>query len=259
MAAGGQLPVMRAVGMAYRDVYRAYRAMPLLLLIALAITLALGFLQVYLIKWVLQLPLVGPLASLLVGAVQSVFLTPVLIAIHRFILIDEVTPRYELALQSARFQRFFAWSVALLALNTATSLIVELLVLAGLSFWVTGTLQSVLIILTLFISLRLTILFPAIAVDAPGADASKAFADTKGHALGIFLIMLVALLPLIVIVIVVAFATMPATGDAGVTIVAQVLVGLLLMPLFVAIASRIFQALADQVLARDAAGAPAVG
>jgi len=192
--------------------------------------------------------------------VQSFFLTPVLIAIHRFILIEEVRPVYYVAYQTVRFQRFFAWSVALMALTSAASLIGELLALVGLASWVTGVIHVVLFLVTLFISLRLTILFPAIAVDARGADPAKAFADTKGHAFGIFLIGLVAILPLLAIAIVVIVATVVTSGSAAdappsaaVTITTQVLFGVIGMPLFVAIASRIFQALADQVLVVTAA------
>jgi hypothetical protein len=136
-----------------------------------------------------------------------------------------------------------------------------------LNAWVTGGLLFALSIVALFISLRLTILFPGIAVDAPGASPAKAFADTKGHAFGIFLIGLVAILPLVVIMILVATAAAMATfgiegstaPSTAATIAATVLFGLIGMPLFVAIASRIFQALAEQVLARNAPGAPATG
>jgi hypothetical protein len=266
MAVGGRLPVMQAVRMAYRDVYRAYRAMPVLLLIALTVTLAGVFLQLYVLKPASPGTALGELVSLLVGAVQNFFLTPVLIAIHRFILMDEVTPRYELAFQTARFQRFFTWSVALFALSSASTLIAELLALAGLASLTSASLQFVLAVMILFISLRLTILFPAIAIDAPSADPAKAFADTKGHAWGIFLIGLVAVLPLVAVVIVVAVVAFLVAGhpadaalSTAVSITSGLLVGLIVMPLFVAIASRIFQALADRVLARDAPGAPATG
>jgi len=45
------------------------------------------------------------------------------------------------------------------------------------------------------VSLRLTILLPALAVEAPGATPSHALVDTKGHALRILSLFLLALLP----------------------------------------------------------------
>jgi hypothetical protein len=248
MAVSGQLPVMQAARMAYRDVFRALYAMPGLVLIALLVTLAFALLEILFFKGLFVVPVVGTLISLLFGAAQSFFLTPYLIAVHRFILIDEVTTHYALDPQAPRFMRFFAWTVALSALGSAVAMIHGILVLIGLGQSLALTVLFILMVVVIFIGLRLTILFPAIAVDAPGATAENAFADTKGHAWGILLIGAVVILPFLVVGIVAVVATLPTPGSPAVVIVTAVVAGVVGVPLFVAIASRIFQALADQVL-----------
>src|SRR5439155_2114286 len=70
------------------------------------------------------------------------------------------------------------------------------------------------LIVVAIVAMRLTILFPAIAVDARGATVANALADTKGHMFEILLVFVLALLPLMVG----WFAFTPlllATRDAG--------------------------------------------
>jgi hypothetical protein len=253
MAVGGQLPVMRAVGMAYRDVYRALLSMPAVFLVVVIVVVSVSFLHIFVLEGVLAIPILGQVVAFLVGAVQSFFQTPLLIAVHRFILIDEVTPRYVLEPQAPRFMRFFAWTIALSLLGTGANVVHQILILIGLWQSVTYAVLAIFIVIIVFIGLRLTVLFPAIAVDAPGATAANAFADTKGHVLGIFLIWLVALVPLAAMMVVTAVtaALLRVAGTEAkliFTIVTAIVVSVIALPLFVAIASRIFQALADQVL-----------
>jgi hypothetical protein len=44
---------------------------------------------------------------------QSLVLTPLAIAVHRYVLLDEVTQHYALNLADQRFQRFFGVAVAI--------------------------------------------------------------------------------------------------------------------------------------------------
>ena len=55
--------------------------------------------------------------SLVVGIVQSLVLTPLAIAVHRYVLLDEVTQHYALNLTDQRFQRFFGIVIAIQALS----------------------------------------------------------------------------------------------------------------------------------------------
>jgi hypothetical protein len=244
--AAGRLPVMRAVGMAYRDVGRSLRALRGLAVIALVILLAFDLLEFLLPKGAREFPVVG----LAISVARAFLLTPFLIAIHRFILIDEVTRHYVIAPHQPRFMRFFVWSLMFPALALGAALIGGLFSSVGLSSTSSLIGTWIVLIVGLVIGLRFTILFPAIAVDAPGATASNAFADTKGYALDIFLIGLVATLPLTALFIAIAplQSNVGGLGSSIMAAAALTVSNLVAYPLCVAIASRIFQALADRVL-----------
>ncbi|MGB8103532.1 MAG: hypothetical protein WCF47_04585, partial [Pseudolabrys sp.] len=66
---------------------------------------------------------VGTALSLALGAVESFCLTPIMIAFHRFIILDEVAPGYVVDPGRPGFMAFFGWLVAL-------SILRELVVLA---------------------------------------------------------------------------------------------------------------------------------
>jgi hypothetical protein len=50
------------------------------------------------------------------------------------------------------------------------------------------------------IAVRIVILFPAVAEDAPGAEWQNAIADTKGHSWRVFFILLCLILPAAILV-----------------------------------------------------------
>jgi hypothetical protein len=80
-----------------------------------------------------------------------------------------------------------------------------------------GTALVIVFVVILVLSLRITILFPAVAVDAPGATWSHAIADTRGYALRIFIVGLLALLPVLVLsrLVIYAAGLGPLAGIAG--------------------------------------------
>ena len=128
-------------------------------------------------------------------AIRALLLTPVAIAIHRLVILDEVTRAYALPLGEPAFRAFFAW---LFALGVIAGLPFDLLAAmqardASLAATSIGFLLA-LIAMVAFV-LRLTVLLPAIAVAAPGARLKPALADTKGQALRILAIFALALLP----------------------------------------------------------------
>ena len=179
--------VMRVVGMAYRDVARVLYAMPRMVAIALLILLANDLLSFLFLASLIEIPVLGVFVKLAVGAVESFLLTPFLIAIHRFIILDEITRGYVLDLRNPRFFQFFVWSFLLMTFDVSTVMLMSLLVvIAALSTTVAMLAQTAVFVFAAFITARVGILFPAIAVDAPGANAPNAFADTKGHLLAIF-------------------------------------------------------------------------
>jgi hypothetical protein len=139
----------------------------------------------------------GQLEILSYGAVTLFLLTPYLIAVHRFIILGEKTTSYRIVPTEPRFRRFFGWLLVLSALLYAP-------VLATLLF---KSISSVLVIFAfvpliafgILLPIRTIVLFPAVAVDAPGANWGQAVADTKGHAGRIFSTMVGAILPLAIV------------------------------------------------------------
>ena len=253
MAERGRLPIMRAVGMGYRDIVRVARAMTRLVAMVLVILLTFNLLEISIPRSWFELPL----AEFAFGAARGFLLTPFLIAVHRFIILDEVTPRYMLTPLKPRFLRFFGWTLVPALVLAAGSLLQNLLSTAGLPARVVSLGGGVALIVGVFVITRLLILFPAIAVDAPGASARNAFADSKGFFWDMFFICLLAMLPLVVLTMLLVVLEYPLELRDSAPILWTVLevtdktvVELVAYPLYVAIASRIYHALAERLLHR---------
>lgn len=112
----------------------------------------------------------------------------------------------------------------------------------------------VLFALVIFAVLRLTILLPAIAVDAPGASVRNAFADTGGHIWLIVKANVATLLPFILIVIsIVGLAWLGGAHDirSGIgSLAADVfagLLGFLIWTCCTIVSARLFMMIGDRV------------
>lgn len=194
------------------------------------------------------------------GLIQGLLLTPVAIAVHRFVLLGELTPRYTLNLSDPRFMRFFYFTVVFQLILTVPSMLMMLGTEAG----GTAGVVLVLIFLVMFIaaiiaSLRMLILFPAIAVDAPGADWKKAMADTRGHTWRVFFIALLTGIPAFALIILIQYLLADPSGSGwGLGIVASLLqafTGVLMLAAYAAVASKLFAAYADRLNGAQVAAA----
>jgi hypothetical protein len=110
-------------------------------------------------------------------------------------------------------------------------------------------------VIVVFVALRLSILFPAVAMDAPGASGPNAFADTGGHVIRILLILVLTVVPVIALFLLIALAVFSPDSIAGefnagsaAFAVALVVLQLVVYSLLVAVTSRVFQAYAKRVL-----------
>jgi hypothetical protein len=190
-----RLPIVPTLVAAYRDLGRLLTAMRALMLSAFFIMLATSVVAELVPQRLWDQELTGEALGLAQNAVEAFLLTPIVIAIHRFVILDKITPNYTVPIGEPVFGIFFGW---LLALK----------VLIGLPFDLLGALQTfnwsppasalaaaLALIAAVGVSLRLTILFPALAVEAPGATPSHALADTKGHVLRVLALFLLALAP----------------------------------------------------------------
>lgn len=102
-------------------------------------------------------------------------------------------------------------------------------------------------ILVFWAWLRLSILFPAIAVDAPGADWQSVMADTRGYAWQIFFIMLLAALPILAAIIALAVVSVVTEREKLAIDVGGAVLEFPWTTLMIVIASRLYQWLGNRV------------
>ena len=148
--------------------------------------------------------------------------------------------------------RFFVFSVVYQLLTSVPGLLMSL----------TGKMESglglalafiffVLLVIATIASLRLLIVFPAIAVDARGADWRNAMEDTKGHTWRVFFTVLVTSLPALVITVplyfTLAWPQRPGFADGIVLSILQSGIGVLLLAALAAVASRLFAAFSNKL------------
>jgi hypothetical protein len=245
------IPILSPVTTGYRDAFAAIRAMPALAGYAFLIMLAINLSEFFIPARAVESIIAGTLLSLTVSAVQNFLLTPIMIAVHRYVVLDEVTSKYALDPGQKTFRAFFAWLMALSALGFLAFLFGSPKndpTLLSLGVVMIG------LVVMIVVTTRLSILFPAIAVDSPGATAANAWADSKQHTFRIFLIFLLSVLPIVIgalIVIVPFVLNSTSQSDAPPGIAAMLVmsvVQMFFMVLCVAIASRLYQALADRLL-----------
>jgi hypothetical protein len=172
----------------------------------------------------------------LAGIVYYALVTPFFIAVHRFIVLGEVTRGYRLDWRQRRYQLFFGWAFAVYLLSELPMLMGKLP-----GHWMITLLAVTMTIFGWVAFFRSIILFPAIAVDAPGATLRQAFEDTSGHGWFAFIV------PFIPSGLIVAMVVPPASSSPPVV----VLLGLMTMfwiTLAVVIASRIYLCFGNRVM-----------
>jgi hypothetical protein len=214
-------------------------------LISFVILLALGTTKELIIP--IASHTVDSMLKLLVyEAIQAFVMTPYAIAVHRFIILGEITTSYRIPLTEPRFRRFFGWSLALVVLTNVPTALDALLAGSTISDIILGV---VLGFAVMVLTIRTTILFPAVAVDAPGADWRHAIADTSGHAWDIFLILFVGTLPFLIVASAGRAILQGSLADDAVIAFGafDAIVGLVGWTLVVVIASRVYQWIGAQV------------
>jgi hypothetical protein len=226
---------------AHCDVYQALRAMPRL-------TLMVAFLIVLQVALQLAAASVIPRTSLLGRDILAIFyyalFTPFFIAVHRFIILGEVAHGYRLDWRERRFQLFFGWAFIVFLLSRIPALAMNLPKQSPIQFLVLASVIAMWVMVV-----RSIILFPAIAVDAPGATPRYAFDDTRGHGWYIFFVCLVPFIPSLLVALLigrVVTVLMPGTGYVTFLILAG-LMGMLWLTLAVVIASRLYLGLGDRL------------
>lgn len=245
-----KIPILKPVVTGYRDTWNVIQAMPVFVLYVFVATLTMNRLLYLHPELTPENGLAGTVVSLAANAVQNFFLTPIIIAVHRYVILGETTTSYVLKPRSRAFQAFFIW---LTTLSAMPMLATALFAPSGVQSYALKSTWIVITVTLMVVSLRLSILFPAIAIGAPGATAVNAWYDSKKSTFRIFLIFVLAVLPIALGAIAIVLTTGAALGQAEapasmLTEFGTSLVQALTLILFVAIASRLYEALADRVL-----------
>ena len=250
MAEDARPPIFGTAVEGWRYTFAAMSRMPLVLGVGLLGVIAVSV-AIMPFDSMVDKSLVGRLIEFAISIVNGFILTPVAIAIHRFVLLGEITDRYRINPFEPRFLQFFIWTV-LFQFSTAG---------AGLMLALSGpdansifyTWGAMWLIFGAIASLRLLILFPAIAVEAPGALWQNANDDTKGHTWRVLGILTATAIPLFVIIIVIAVLITwlwPEETSFGYRLALVLLTSFaitLALCVYAAVASRLFAAFSKRL------------
>jgi hypothetical protein len=190
-----RLPIMPTLIAAYRDLGRVLAAMRTVMLCAFLILLAASASQSLIPRRLWEQQLTGEALDLAWAAAEAFLLAPIMIAIHRFVILDRITRSYTVPIGEPAFAVFFCWLLALKILFGVPFDLLGVLQTLNWSVWASSSVFALALIAAVGVMLRLTILLPALAVEAPGATPSYALADTNGYALRVLALFLLGLLP----------------------------------------------------------------
>jgi hypothetical protein len=182
--------------------------------------------------------------------VVIVLVAPLLLAVHRFILLGEVQNHYVFEPHRPRFQSFSGWlAVAMLAASIPSLLFLAARTPGPIYYVGQAPAEELKPLILLLITgllllvcfLRMILLFPAIAVDATDASWQNAFAQTQGASwFGGFS----CVLPVVPVVFAAMVIAPMTRGIPFVRHMVSALLVLLITALLAAAASRLYQALA---------------
>jgi hypothetical protein len=210
-----RLPVVPTLIAVYRDLRRVLSSLRAIVIAAFLILLAISVAVDFVPQRLWDQTFSGEALSLLQNAGWALLLTPVVIAIHRFVVLGEVTPTYGLDVGERSFRLIFMWLLALKVFSGLPYTLLGALQTLGLFALATLVPFAAALIAVTAVSLRLTILIPAIAVAAPGARPTPAFHDTKGQTLRILAIFLLTLAPWVAAILASVILLGPRISLAG--------------------------------------------
>jgi hypothetical protein len=190
-------------------------------------------------------------AVVLFEILYIVVLTPLAIAVVRHVVLGHVTRRYRLDLSDALFWRFAGLAIVIYLLEVVIatwsmlSFTQTFAYYASNSFalWPLATTWAFVInsfVIFMILLVRTALLFPALALDAPGASWRNSMLDTRGHSWEVFFNLLFAYLPLLLPTI--ASFYLPATFVIMNSLLATITVCVL-----AAVASRLYLARANKL------------
>ncbi len=248
---------------AYWDLSRSLKYLRTVSLIALGIVVAQVLMLAILPRIVTGNPVGQLTCSFLIQLLFAFLLTPFMLAVHRFLLIGEVTQSYKFEPRTLRFKLMFACLAALVLAVVLMDFIVLLMqppqpeVVYGterpsgrrqFNPLVLPALPALIAIL--IFTVRVIVLLPAVATDAPGATWQNAFADTKGHFWFILGTLTIAVLPLLfgIVVLLGILTLVKVKVLAGLLMLAVLICGVVATTvLSAAVASRVYLAFGNRL------------
>jgi hypothetical protein len=171
-----KLPIFRTAFAGWREGLAALRRMPGMAAVIFAVMLADTVTdEAFRLATTPATRVPMQLASLVVSVtLLGVVLTPAAIALYRHIMLGETTRRYGLDLSGPRFRKFAAYSALLNLLVVLPVAAAELM--TGIYLGVATLVLAMIAVAALVLT---SILFPAIAVEAPGASLRNAVRDIR--------------------------------------------------------------------------------
>jgi hypothetical protein len=107
-----KLPIWPTLSAAYREWRRMLPALRPIVINAFLIVLAISALDEFIPARLAEQELLGTVITLVEAAMRAFLLTPLFIAIHRFVILDEITKTYAVPFGEPAFRRFFVWLFA---------------------------------------------------------------------------------------------------------------------------------------------------
>jgi hypothetical protein len=252
MAISTNPPIFGTAIQGWRSTFEALSRMSALFITAMVLMLILNAVSIPLASPKEEPSLAIQLLMYVLGIVQGLVLTPVAIATHRFVLLGEVTQRYLLNASDPRFVKFFLVSVAFQFLIGIPSTLVTLsLKTQGITSGILATAFGLLFFVAIFVAVRILILFPAIAVDAAGAEWRNAYRDSKGNFWRTLLILTVVVLPTLLVTMpfyfMLAWPDGPGLLGGAILSVVQSIFGVASLAACAAVASQLYAAWSERL------------
>jgi hypothetical protein len=249
--------VLKAFVRAYWDLFHALRAMRRSLPIALVI-LSAGLFAAAIVPLLLTRDPIAQSAAREAFLIALCFmLTPFMLAVHRFVLLEEVPTRYDLAPTGPRFQLFFGWLAVSVLVASVPSLLDDLRAARDPFYYLTrsfdpgpSTLVTVARIVVFVIVQHILVLLPAVAVDAPGATWQNAVRDTCSHAWFVIVVSTLPFIPIGLLGVMVTPLLRVAPGTLIGVIWSMLRLGAMLLvalTLAAVIGARLYQAVGDNL------------
>jgi hypothetical protein len=184
-------------------------------------------------------------------------LTPFFLAIHRYLLLGEPAIRYDLRSSSKRFQLFFGWLCAIIFVMSIPSILGTFTTPRGPVYYVgqyadlgDSAIVTTARLVALLLVVRLLVLFPAVAVDAPGATWQNAISDTRRYIWFVFAATILPFVPVGLLGMAVAPLLRGSSGTILGSAASILWLGatlLVALTLSAAIASRLYQIVGEQL------------